>query len=349
MQDTTGPRILNRLSKEADESRSVVDALCRRVLRPDFDSGKLQARPGTGEDLVQTYAPISLSAAVDEGDREQIRQQVTLDFLKRAVTEQEWAEACQRVNSWQDEVETASHTLERTPLSRILAKFPKFPTVDRVRVLLGEEQAEAYRSALEAIEGNPDAYAEFPDERVSGGWNGHTAERAVSLVTDVIAPHESDPDKMASAFGRFMQELRSQNRERKMLRDATCSSRKVAARALGIWLPMPADMTRWESDARTAERAPEFEKLVQSVVAKMRILRSLLQFVPRRKFSNHTVEDMDRNMERMRSYIQDGENKAPRSPTEQEDTSDVDLERVPSDLDDELRLGKPKKKRRIED
>jgi hypothetical protein len=65
----------------------------------------------------------------------------------------------------------------------------------------------------------------------------------------------------------------------------------------------------WESDPRTADRAADFQRLVIRVIEKMRIMRSVLQFIPRRKFSNHTIADMDANMVRMSEYMKDSANR----------------------------------------
>lgn len=215
-----------------------------------------------------------------------------------------------------------------------MLKTPKFPTVERVKILLGEQIAEDYAKALEAIEADPDAFAEFPDEKVSGGWNRHTAERAVSLVTDVIVPYANNPEGMSAAYGRYMEELRAQTSEKRKTQNASKQARRTAARSLGIWLPLQTDMEQWSKDPRTCDRAPEFERLVIQVVDKMRILRSVLQYIPRRRFSNRTVADLDNNMERMRNYIKDSDNKQSRKRPRDESPSE-DLLHIPSDIETE--------------
>lgn len=301
----SGPKYLDQLGKEADESRTLVEVLCKRVIRPDFDSGKLlSSLPGPAE-LAEHYAPPSLSQAVREDDRESIRQELIEGFLKRLVRMDEWEEVYQRLHSWQDAMETCSGRYDKSPLSVILSKNPRFPTVDRVKILLGEEMAESYQGALEHMETDPESFAEFPDERVSGGWNRHTAERAVSLVVDVIAPYGNNPEELADAYARYMVELRSRNREKSKTQNVDRLERRRVARSLGIWLPQMADLHQWESDPRTCSRAAEFEKLAMRVVDKMRILRSVLQYIPRRKFSEHTISDLDNNMARMRDYVKD--------------------------------------------
>lgn len=334
-----GPKYLDGLGKDADDSRTLVDLLCRRVIRPDFDAGKIPGRVSGAMDLLERYVPRDVPP-------EDARAEVIDGFMMRAVTEDEWDQICQRLHSWQDELETSSGSYDRSALSKILLKYPKFPTVDKVESLLGEEIADDYKRALEAIEADQDTFAEFPEEKTSGGWNRHTAERAVALVTDVIVPHANSPEDMAAAYGKYMEELRSQTREKKVTQNATKEARKAVARSTGIWLPLQADADQWENDPRTCDRAPEFSKLVIKVTDKMRILRTILQFIPRRKFSNHTVADLDANMERMRNYMKDSENKRKRKMSPGSAGSDFtnsgDEEPAPAALDAQ------KKKRKIE-
>lgn len=284
---SSGPKYLNQIGKDADDSRALVDILCKRVVYPNFDKGTVPGRVGGVDDLVSAVG----------------------DITRVLITDSEWTEVCQRVHARQDALETHSGSYEKSPLSRILEKNSKFPTTERVTALLGEEMSELYSDAMERIESDPELFAEFPDERTGGGWNKHSAERAVSLVVDVIAPHGDDPEGMAAAYNKFMEEFRSQNRERGITQNADRDSRKATARSLGIWFPVPGDFKSWESDPRTRDRAAEFERLSIRVTDKMRIMRSVLQFIPRRRFSNHTVADMEANMARMAAYIRDGENR----------------------------------------
>ena len=306
-----GPKYLDMLGREADDSRNMVDILCRRLLKPDFDSGRVSGRVDSMETLHNIYIPPTLDTAVLHDDREHLRRGVLNDIFMRLIKPSEMEQAMQRLQSWQDTIDMAHDDFERSTLSRILLKNPKFPTVQRVKILLGEEMADSYTQALEHMEANPILFAEFPSERVSGGWNRLTAERAVSLVVDVIEPHAEDSDGMAIAYGRFMEEFRSQVREKKLTTNVKKDERRAAAKALGIWLPTSQDMYKWEIDPRTQEHAQEFGLLVIKVYDKMRIMRSVLQFIPRRKFATRTVEDLLANMERMRDYIKDNENKTP--------------------------------------
>lgn len=285
-QQCGGPKMLNRIGKDADDSRMLVDLLCKRVIRPDFEKGRI-ARVDGVDDLIASVG----------------------DVTRRLIADSEWMEVCQRIHAWQDQIETCSGSYDRSLVFRIIQKVKKFPTVERVKILLGEEMAELYSDAMENIEKNPEVFSAFPDERVNGGWNKQTAERAVSLVIDVISPYGSDPEGLATSYARYTEEYQSQSRERMDTHNADKNVRRTAARRLGIWLPMPYDLKRWEEDPRTMDRAAEFQRLTMRVVDKMRIMRSVLQFIPRRRFSNHTVSDLDANISRMKNYIRDVKNR----------------------------------------
>jgi hypothetical protein len=284
-----GFKILNQIGKDADESKMIVDVLCKRLIRGKFDAGIIPGRISGKEELITMLSGANVC-----------------DILKDIELE----DICQHVHSWQDQIETCSKTYDgSSPLLMILQQVTKFPTVEKAKSLLGEEMSDMYVEALEKIEKRPDVYSEFPDERSNGGWSKQSAERAVSLVVDVIAPYGSDPNGMLVAYTKYMEEYRSQQREKRITHNVDGDARKVAARNLGIWFPVSADLQKWETDPRTRDRAADFQRLVIRTMEKMRIMRSVLQYIPRRRFSNHTIDDMDANMARMEAYVKDGENR----------------------------------------
>lgn len=284
---TSGPRYLNQIGRDADDSRTLVDIICARVIRHDFDQGKIPGRVDGVDSLLSSVG----------------------DITRRLVTDDEWAEVCQRIHSWQDALETCAGSYEKSPLTKILSKINRFPTVEKTEALLGEEMSELYANALEQIESNKELFAGFPDGMTSSGWTKHNAERAVALVVDVIAPHGKNAEDMAAAYAKYMEEYRAQSREKTITHNADKEQRKAAARTLGIWLPLSRDLKMWETDPRTMDKAAEFERISTRVIDKMRIMRSVLQFIPRRRFSNHTVADLNANILRMKAYMRDSDNR----------------------------------------
>lgn len=115
----TGPKYLDQLGKEADDSRTLVDILCRRVIRPDFESGKVPGRVSGPAELVDAYLPSTIVTAVEEQDRDDIRRACVEGFFMRFITDDEWDQVCQRLGAWQDELETASGSYDRSPLSKV--------------------------------------------------------------------------------------------------------------------------------------------------------------------------------------------------------------------------------------
>lgn len=283
----SGPRYLNQIGKEADDSRTLVEVLCNRVIRPYFDEGRISGHVDNVDQLILSVG----------------------DITRKLIKDAEWEEVYQKVCAWRDSLETCTGTYCKSPLTKILQKVSRFPTINRVTSLLGEEVGELYSDALEKIEADRESFAEFPTERINGGWNKHSAERAASLVIDVIAPHGGSPESMAAAYVKYMEECRAQTQEKRLTQNMGKESRKSAAKSLGIWLPMPCDFHLWETDPRTCDFAVEFERLANTVMEKMRVMRSVLQYTPKRRFSSHTIADAPANMARMRAYMKDIENR----------------------------------------
>lgn len=253
-----------------DARKVLVDTIVKKVLRPDYDAGRLPATELGVQDLKDFYR----DRAVDE-----------------IIDDDVWEEAVQRVITWRE----ADWNREAPILTKILSRFPKFPTVDKVSEILGEDRSIEYKTALEAAEGIPS----FPDERHCSPWRRADMEAAVSAVTDIIAPHIDDQESMRIAFDKLVDSMRARRRERA----SENASRKAAARALGIWFPMSKDMTKWHTDPRTAATMPELVYFMDAVVKRMRMARSYLQYMPRRRMSTKACADLPLNIARMRAYV----------------------------------------------
>jgi hypothetical protein len=265
------------LSSAADEKRFIADMLCKRVVRADFQTGELPHTPDPGA-LMEFY-----------------KQRLSTDFVK----EDEWDEVCQRVLTWQEIEEQQG----RPVLSRILNRFTKYPPTDRVKEVLGEERASSYRVGLETIECDPSISSQFPNERVSYPWRKFDMDAAVSVVTNVIAPNIGDEVGMTSAYQQLVCELRARRRERMNITAAEFGKRKIVVRALGIWFPITKDLDAWKTDPRTASIMPEFLQVMSQVVERMKLVRSYLQHIPRRRLSTRACQDLPANLERMKAYL----------------------------------------------
>ena len=265
-------------SMAADERRLLVDLICRKVVRKDYESGALPRDPN-----VDTM-------------RDMYKDRAVWDI----IGEDAWEETVQRVLTWQDQEDKRSDPA----INRVMARFTRFPTVDRVEGVFDAKRAEEYRTALEAIENDPDARRTFPDERFAYPWRRFDMDAAVSAVVFVIAPNLGDDGSMDEALSHLVGELRARRRERSSMDTAELCKRKVVARSLGIWFPMTKDMSAWNSDPRTAPYMAEFTSIMNKVTMRMRLVRSYLQYVPRRRLSARACADLSQNIMRMKTYLQ---------------------------------------------
>jgi hypothetical protein len=84
---------------------------------------------------------------------------------------------------------------------------------------------------------------------------------------------------------------------------AEFGKRKVVVRALGIWFPITKDLEAWKTDPRTTGIMPEFLHVMSQVVERMKMVRSYLQHIPRRRLSTRACQDLPANLERMKAYL----------------------------------------------
>jgi hypothetical protein len=260
----------------------MLNFLKTRVLQRDFESGIVPENP-TVDGLKELYR----QTAVDE-----------------IVIESEWAEALEMVITWRDaRAASAGDTLEGV-LGHIFSKFKRLPPVERVRDLFGAERAEQYKRALEEAESEPTVMALMPTDRSPYPWKKIDMDAAVTLVVDILTA-TSDSQEMSQLYEDFLGELKARRRERSnMCATASAKERKQVARDLGIWFPLSKDVELWRKDPRTAPKMQEFEKLMGLVTSRMRLVRSYLQYIPKRRLSVMACKDLDANMARMKIYLQ---------------------------------------------
>ncbi len=264
-------------ASEADEKRLVVELLCRRLVKADFKRGNVPRDP-----QAQT-----------------LREHYGQRLADELVTEEEWDEVCQVIMSWQD----AEEQQARPVLDRILARFSRFPTIERVSEILGTDRAEAYRTALERIECDQgDVSRRFPPERSAYPWRKFDMDSAVSIVVSVIAPNIGDEIGMSAAYQQLTLELRARRKERSSMSAAEFAKRKAFVRSLGIWFPITKDIEAWKRDPRTRDIMPEFIETMNQVTGRMRMVRSMLQHIPRRRLSTRACADLPANLQRLKAY-----------------------------------------------
>lgn len=257
----------------ADDLRTMADVVCRKAVREDYESGYIPRDVGTDE-LKEIYRN---------------------DAVDRIISDDVWEEIRQRIEAWKEQDEETNMPV----IVRLLKRFPRFPTVARVEEMFGMERASEYRNGLEVTENLPN----FPTDRHAYPWRKFEMDAAVSAVVKVVAPHINDEAGMSDALTKLVGELRARRRERSSMDTAELNRRKNIARSLGIWFPMAKDLPAWRSDPRTQHRMKEFLAAMSEVTKRMRLVRSYLQYIPRRRLSARACADMHNNIERMKAYL----------------------------------------------
>jgi hypothetical protein len=259
------------------DSCEIIDELCRTLIREDFDAGVLPQNPDW-QDIRDIFGP-----------------RLAYEFISTHV----WEEATERIRSWEDVEAQKSIPIMR----RIASRFYKYPSYAKVTKLLGEDIATQYRTAFEVIENDSTAFLLFAINSQPGPTRKFDVECAVSVIVDIISPFLNNFEAMERAYNAFVYRLRARRRERMLIATAKNSDKKVIVRSIGIWFPMTKDIPRWLSDPRTREVMPEFLNVMKQVWGKMKLVRSYLQYVPRRGMSVRACADINNNLKRMKSYL----------------------------------------------
>lgn len=253
--------------------------LKERLIQPDFDTGNL---------------PVDIHV-------DALKERYAVALVDRLVRDEEWEAACHVACRMRDgEVDRRSAAIQ---MSDVLARYKRYPTVERVAASLGPERAGAYRAALERVEMDDGYRGLIPDERFGSPWRKPELEAVVSLMVDVVAPHIGDEAGMAAAFEWLVESVRSKRRERAASLTDSTREKRALAKSLGIWLPVPGDMERWKTDPRTRDKMREFLPIMEEVVRRLRMVRSYLQYIPRRRICDKTISELPENLARMKAYL----------------------------------------------
>jgi hypothetical protein len=265
------------MAASADEKRFLTELLCRKLVKADFASGDLPRTPQV----------------------DQLKDYYRLRLVDDLISNEVWEEVSEQVASWEEREVQQSKPI----LPRILDRFSRFPTVARVKEVIGKETADRYKTALESIENDMDANSVFPSELSAYPWRKFDMDASVSIVLNVIVPNLGDDISMATAYQQMLCELRARRRERTLVTAAEFTKRKQIVRALCIWFPISRDIETWKTDPRTAAIMPEFLATMKQVVLRMRLVRSFLQHIPRRRLSSRACADLPANLRRMKTYL----------------------------------------------
>lgn len=194
-----------------------------------------------------------------------------------ALSNQEWANVMQTIDAWRNDDIPVLDAQVSVNTQR------KFPNVETVRKLTNDTIAASYAACLEEIETNETLYNMVHDNIVNTGWSRKNIESAINYLT-------------ALANKRPLQTNVSRKRVRQ--------SADPYVKELQIWFPITREKDKWLTDPRTVQFGEKMWQLTTQVSDIMRKKRTLLQFIPRRKFSVSAMTDAEANMERMHQYIQ---------------------------------------------
>jgi len=252
--------------------------LRERLLGPEYERGTLP-RPVDADGL-----------------REHLRSRLADELVKP----EDWEAACLQVLAWQERDEARATPIEE----RVVASFPKYPTVGCVKARMGREAAARYRAALEQIEDAEGLRGTFPDERTAHPWRTLELDAAVRAAVDVLAPNIGDPAAMEAAYEALVEDMKARKKVRSAARLARNADKRRMARELGLWLPNARDgVGPWLADPTTAPHARKLFDLAHQVSRRMRLARSYLQYIPKRRPTAQAKADLLQNIERMRGYL----------------------------------------------
>jgi hypothetical protein len=221
-----------------------------------------------------------------------------------ALPEDAWQWMADEINGWsldywQKQPEYRAANERRSALAYIERRLAKLPPMSTIERQLGTQKAEIYREALEEIENSErwGCLVDFVEENNQGCLENEQVMRLVCTV----AEHLGDEDGLVQEFETWReQKKRASRQQRARVEDKNARIRE-AVRALGMWLPNPAQYDKW----RREEGGEEFVKLAERCGQAMRRQKCVLQFVPRRNHHPPNVRDMPRNAKIMREYLGD--------------------------------------------
>jgi hypothetical protein len=277
-----------------DIDTTFLKKLAERFLKPDFDNEKptvFKSLSGKGsiEDLV--YAEDLIDAYSNQE-------------LGTILKDNEWDYLSKLVNKWNQEKIEGDENL-KTFITRealfqeILDKCEKIPKYEDVEKKLGRVIAEDYLANTEQLENNLELYP-YINEDKEYKFNKNEMQEIVTLI-GILA--NGDKERIIDEYEQYKKMKRRENQEKR--EKIKHSNTNIIARVkdLGIWFPYPNDVELWLNDARIVDKAEYFIEVVQKVKDKMKKERCLLQYIPKRRLTNKTVADIDRNIQVMHIYL----------------------------------------------
>lgn len=215
----------------------------------------------------------------------------------------DWYEA-QREIFWSEaDIEHAPDLYcETWVLDRIADEIEVVPHLEIVRKKLSLAAAQHYRAVLENLENKYwqlDCRKRMLDADGST-WKKKRITRILDLCdvlnsSDVPAAFQELQDREKRARSRKRARIRAQNED--VIR---------RAQKLDIWFPFDTDMDPKRQGKWCSHPCyEELKELVKETRERMREERCLRQYIPKRRCTKQNTEDLQRNMDQMRMYLDD--------------------------------------------
>lgn len=211
---------------------------------------------------------------------------------------------------------------------RIHALLQRLPTYDQVSTRLGRGDADTFMRDLETIEasviGSGGGGLQIDQSAaVSQRFRTRTEMRSLLALVHRLAEAatvstmdcERARTAMIDVYVAHLEGQKAvrQHRRRNIKAQNTEAIRFVRDR-LQIWFPYPNEAGEWAADPRTAAVWPELSALIETTRQCMGRERCLLQYVTKRRLTNKNIQDIERNMEAMRLYLEARHPPPPRRP-----------------------------------
>jgi len=171
------------------------------------------------------------------------------------------------------------------------------PSIENVRQRLGEQAAADYRALREDLETSSHVPIDTSNERRMG--TAHIADILALLPIAAIRDREEAIDAYLSHVEQRRNVIRNRKRS---LRENNRPVARVAKR-LCVWFPYKTDEHRWLGNEHTAVVFSRWKAGIASLRILLKRYRRLIQYVQRRRFSMRAVEDVERNIATIESYV----------------------------------------------
>lgn len=265
---------------------SFLQYLIQEVFAPDIEKGTFTFLPETTtlHEVQEHYEPqLGTALQMEEGDWEFIVQELEHWYERKLQEDPSHRSYLQREALWDE----------------MLAQCEQLPSYDQVAEKLGIDVAETFLSDMESIENMPHG----PEVGIEGRKKNFSKKVMEDITTLMSMLSVGDREVSITEYEQQKRSARkSQQIKRERIRDHSEPYRE-RARGLGVWFPYPGQLGSWKADARTAMYFPYLDEMLKRVKRKMKQEHCIMQYIPKRRLTAKTAEELPRNLENMGRYL----------------------------------------------